>query len=81
MARIDVEKLLAEVDIEGLVRRSGVPDIVAESTSRMAGSVLDVARRELARLDTFADRVVDRVMRRPPGTRPTAPPLLRQVAP
>ncbi len=81
LARVDMNALLAEVDLEALVRRSGVPDIVAESTGRMAGSVLDVARRQLAGLDTVVDRFVDRLMRRPAGSRPSAPPLLREPMP
>lgn len=76
--RVDVNALLADVDLEALVRRSGVPDLVAESTSKMAGSVLDVARRQLAGLDTVVDRFVDRLLRRPAGARPSAPPLLRE---
>jgi hypothetical protein len=81
LARIDMEKLLAGVDLESLVRRSGVPDIVAESTGRMAGSALDVGRRQLAGLDTIIDQLVDRVLRRPRDARPVSPPLLQGIAP
>jgi len=81
LARVDMNELLSQVDLEALVRRSGVPDIVAESTTQMAGSVLDVARRQIAGLDTFASRVVDRLLRRPAGSRPAAPPLLAEEAP
>ncbi len=76
LARVDMNQVLAGVDLEELVRRSGVPDIVAESTSRMAGSALDVGRRQLAGLDTLVDRFVDRILRRPAGSRPVGPPLL-----
>jgi hypothetical protein len=79
LARIDMDKLLAGVDLEALVRRSGVPDIVAESTGRVAGSALDVARRQLAGLDTIVDRLVDRLLRRPLDARPVAPPLLQGI--
>lgn len=61
-ARIDVERLLAGVDLEAIVRRSGIPDIVAESTGRVAGSALDLARRQLVGLDVLVDSVVDRVV-------------------
>ena len=47
----------------------------------MAGSALDVARRQLAGLDTFMDRFVDRVLGRPAGTRPVSPPLLEEQSP
>lgn len=48
---MDLDALLRDVELEGLVQRSGVPDIVAQSTSRVAGSALDLARRQLAGLD------------------------------
>ena len=76
VARIDLNSLLATVDLEALVRRSGVPEIVAESTGKMAGSAIDVARRQLVGLDFLIERIVDRIFRRDPETRPTVPPLL-----
>ncbi len=81
LARVDMNEVLAGVDLEALVRRSGIPDIVAESTSQMAGSALDVARRQLAGLDTLVDRLIDRLLRRDSGTRPITPPLLEDSAP
>ena len=81
LERVDLNALLSEVDLEALVRRSGVPDIVAESTGHLAGSALDVARRQLAGLDTIVDRVVDRLLRRPRDSRPVAPPLLQELEP
>ena len=80
LARVDMNEVLSGVDLEALVRRSGIPDIVAESTSQMAGSALDVARRQLAGIDTLLDRFVDRLLRRPAGERPVSPPLLDEVA-
>jgi uncharacterized RDD family membrane protein YckC len=76
MSRVDVDALLARVDLEAAVRRSGVPDIVQESTGRMAGSALDLARRQLVGVDAILDRVVDRLLRRDPAGRPQTPPLL-----
>jgi hypothetical protein len=58
------------------VRRAGVPEIVAESTGRVAGSALDLARRQLAGLDVVVDRVVTRLLRRDPATQPVGPPRL-----
>jgi uncharacterized RDD family membrane protein YckC len=78
--QVDVNRALAEVDIEALVGRSGIPEIVAESTSQLAGSTLDVARRQVAALDFWVNRVVDRLMRRPAGSVPASPPALAEEA-
>ena len=76
LAGVDLDALLRNVDLEAVVRRSGIPDIVAESTYSMAGSALDVARRQLVGLDVVADRVVDRLMRRSEEQRLQGPPRL-----
>lgn len=76
LAGVDVDALLRNLDLEALVRRSGIPDIVAESTYSMAGSALDVARRQLVGLDVVADRIVDRLMRRSDEQRLEGPPRL-----
>ena len=60
--RVDVDRLLDRADVEALVSRSGVPDLVASSTSRIAGSLLDVVRRQAAGLDSLVDRLVDRAL-------------------
>jgi uncharacterized RDD family membrane protein YckC len=79
MARVDLDALLSRVDLEAAVRRSGVPDIVQESTGRMAGSALDLARRQLVGVDAILDRVVDRLLRRDPAARPEAPERLARA--
>ena len=76
LAGVDLDALLRNVDLEAVVRRSGIPDIVAESTYSMAGSALDVARRQLVGLDVVADRIVDRLMRRAEEQRLEGPPRL-----
>ena len=76
LAGVDLDALLRNVDLEAVVRRSGIPDIVAESTYSMAGSALDVARRQLVGLDVVADRIVDRLMRRSEEQRLEGPPRL-----
>ena len=76
LAGVDLDALLRNLDLEALVRRSGIPDIVAESTYSMAGSALDVARRQLVGLDVVADRIVDRLMRRSEDQRLKGPPRL-----
>lgn len=76
MARVDVDAMLETVDLEAAIRRAGVPEIVAESTGRVAGSALDLARRQIVGLDVIVDRVVNRLLRRDPADQPTAPPAL-----
>jgi uncharacterized RDD family membrane protein YckC len=62
------------VDVEELVQRAGIADVVAETTMGLAGRTVDVVRRELAGLDTVVAGIVDRVLRRGPG--PAGPPAL-----
>jgi uncharacterized RDD family membrane protein YckC len=76
LARVDVNQMLEDVDLEAVVRRSGIPEVVAESTSKLAGSTLDVARRQVAGLDFWVNRAVSTLLRRPPGSLPVAPPAL-----
>ncbi|WP_166348688.1 RDD family protein [Phytoactinopolyspora limicola] len=76
VARVDFDAALNNVDLEAAVRRAGVPEIVAESTGRMAGSVLDLARRQIAGLDIVVDRIVNKVLRRDSATQPLGPPAL-----
>jgi uncharacterized RDD family membrane protein YckC len=80
VGRIDVERLLRDVDIEALVRRSGIPEVVAESTSHLAGSTLDVARRQVAAFDFWVDRLVGTVLRRDADSVPETPPGLAESA-
>lgn len=80
LARVDVNRLLENVDLEALVRRSGIPEVVAESTSKLAGSTLDVGRRQVAGLDFWVNRAVATLLRRPAGSMPVAPPALVATA-
>ena len=74
LERVDLDALAERIDVERLVRRSGLPGIVVESQARLAGSVLDVVRRQLAGLDAVMDMLVVRLLRR--GPQPIAPRLL-----
>jgi uncharacterized RDD family membrane protein YckC len=73
MARVDVDALMDRIDVEELVRRSGIPDVVKESTSALAGSALDVIRRQLVALDSIVGRPFYRLTGRDPAERPVAP--------
>jgi uncharacterized RDD family membrane protein YckC len=83
--RVDIDRLLARVDTAALVQRSGVPEIVAESTGRFAGSALDTGRRQLVVVDVLTAHAIDALFRRrtrgwahaPARLRPEAPRLVR----
>ena len=74
--RVDVDRVMDRVDVPGLVERAGIADIVRESTGAMAGSVLDVARRQLAAIDIIVERPIYRLSGRDPRKRPPGPPEL-----
>ncbi|MCL8023984.1 RDD family protein [Nocardioides bruguierae] len=76
LERVDLNAVLERVDLEAAVRRSGVPDLIADSTQHLAGSAIDLARRQVVALDVIVDRVVDGALRREPGSAPAGPPLL-----
>ena len=76
MDRIDVNHLMDRVDVKSLTDRAGIPDIVAESTGALAGSAMDVVRRQIVSLDQIIGQFTYQVTGRDPRTRPVAPPLL-----
>jgi uncharacterized RDD family membrane protein YckC len=77
MDRVDVNRLMDRADVEKIVVRAGIPEIVAESTSHLTGSLLDIVRRQLVALDEIVGRVIYRLTGRDPTERPVAPALLR----
>ena len=76
MDRVDVDALLDRVDVKELTDRAGIPDIVRESTGALAGSAMDVVRRQIVAVDQVVERTIYRLLRRDPSTRPVAPPAL-----
>lgn len=73
MARVDIDQIMERVDIKAIVERAGIPEIVAESTSHLTGSALDLARRPLVGLDEIAFRSLNRVVGRNPDEMPQGP--------
>jgi uncharacterized RDD family membrane protein YckC len=61
------------LDIVKIVERAGIPEIVAESTSHLGGSALDLFRRPLVGLDEIFFRVANGLVRRNPSEFPTGP--------
>ena len=71
--RVDVDRFMDRVDVQRLMERAGIPEIVRESTGHVAGSVLDVGRRQMVGLDELVGRVAYRVTGRDPDDRPISP--------
>ncbi|MEI8080453.1 MAG: RDD family protein [Actinomycetes bacterium] len=75
--RVDVDRIMDRVDVVSLVNRAGIPQIVQESTGHMAGSVLDVARRQVVAIDQITERVAGKVIGHGSEDAINKPPLLQ----
>ncbi len=76
MSRVDIDALLDRVDVKELTDRAGIPDIVRESTGALAGSAMDVVRRQIVALDQIIGSTTYRLIKKDPTERPKAPPNL-----
>ncbi|MGI9646938.1 MAG: hypothetical protein ACR2OI_00300 [Acidimicrobiia bacterium] len=76
LERVDVDAVLARVDVAELAKKAKIGDLVAESTSDVAGSALDLGRRQAVALDTLLAGVVNRILGRHSETMPQGPALL-----
>ena len=74
--RVDVDRLVDRVDVQAVAARANVGGLVAQSTSHVAGSTLDVARRQAVGLDTLIMGLVDRLLGRDAAAQPLGPPGL-----
>jgi uncharacterized RDD family membrane protein YckC len=73
IGRADIDTILQRVDVRAVVERAGIPEIVAESTSHLTGSALDLVRRPLVGLDEIIFRSANRLVGRDPATFPEGP--------
>lgn len=73
MNRVDVDSLLDRVNVQDLVDRAGIPEIVAQSTSHLTSSALDMFRRPIVGLDEITFRGANRLIGRDPKSYPTGP--------
>jgi uncharacterized RDD family membrane protein YckC len=64
LAEVDIDALLERIDVAAIAERAQVGELVAQSTRDVAGTTLDLARRQLVALDLLVLRVVHRLMRR-----------------
>lgn len=76
LERADVDGLVARVDVNAVARRARIGELVAESSSDVAGSALDLGRRQAVALDTLLARSINRVLGRDSSTMPEGPPTL-----
>jgi len=74
--RVDLTRLLDRVDVQAVTNRANVGDLVARSTSQVAGSTLDVARRQAVGVDTLIMGFADRLLGRDSAKQPLGPPAL-----
>lgn len=66
VGRIDLNALLTEVDVAALAARAGIDQLVADATTGMAARTLDLARRQILRLDLAIGALIDKAARRAP---------------
>jgi len=78
VARVDVDALVSQVDVNAIARRAQIGELVAESTTDVAGSALDLGRRQAVALDTVLARAVSRVLGRDSNSMPPGPPALAE---
>lgn len=81
LKRADLDALMERVDVQALVDRAGIPEIVAESTSHLTGSALDMFRKPIVGIDEITFRGLNQLVGRDPRQFPTGPgSLLEWVA-
>jgi uncharacterized RDD family membrane protein YckC len=76
LAQVDLNALLDRVDVAALAKRAEIGDLVAKSTSDVAGSTLDLVRRQLVALDVILMRLVQKGLRRRGTELHAGPPAL-----
>jgi uncharacterized RDD family membrane protein YckC len=76
MSRVDIDAIIDQVDVKEIADRAGIPEIVRESTGELAGSAMDVFRRQIVAVDQIVGGTLYRLIRRDPKQRPAAPPDL-----
>jgi len=62
LAQVDMTALLDRIDVASLAERAEIGELVAQSSRDVAGSTLDLARRQLVAIDLLVLRLVQRVL-------------------
>ena len=74
--QVDLNQVMDRIDVQKVVERAGIPEIVQESTGHMAGSMLDLARRQIVAIDQVIMRITLKVGGRSANELPAGPPDL-----
>lgn len=80
LERVDLDALLEEVDVAELAKRARIGDLVAEGTTDVAETALDVGRRQAVAVDTLIARGINRILGRGSTTMPPGPSVLTDGA-
>jgi uncharacterized RDD family membrane protein YckC len=80
LLKVDLDALIDRIDVASLTNRLQLASIVRKSTGGLVMSMLDLVRRQVVGIDVLMLRLVDRVLRRKPGTLPAGPPLLTSAS-
>ena len=72
LERANIDALMERLDVRALVDRAGIPEIVADSTSHLTGSALDLFRKPIVGIDEITFRGLNHLVGRdsrqfPPG--------------
>jgi uncharacterized RDD family membrane protein YckC len=62
LAEVDITALLDRIDVAAVAERAEIGELVSQSTRDVAGSTLDLARRQLVAIDLLVLRLVQRVL-------------------
>jgi uncharacterized RDD family membrane protein YckC len=73
IGRLDVDAIAGRLDLDALMRQIDLSQVMGRGTQEIAGSSLDLLRRQLVRLDSLVNRVVDGVLRRDRSEFPVGP--------
>ena len=73
----DMDALLANVDVAALAEKAEVGRLVTESSQQVAGSALDLARRQIVGLDLLITGLTMRLVGKRPDQLPAGPTQLR----
>ena len=76
LERVDLDAVLNRIDVAEVAKRAEIGDLVAQSTTQVAGTALDLGRRQAVALDTLLARGINRVLGRDSDAMPQGPPLL-----
>jgi uncharacterized RDD family membrane protein YckC len=81
IGRLDVDAIAGRLDLDALMKQIDLSQVMGRGTQEIAGSSLDLLRRQVVRLDSLVNRVVDRLLRRDRSSFPAGPTGLVEVLP